>query len=135
MVDGNFSQKRYSNSGNHIHAPFFGNIYLEGISDDKDDNTAPVEGCPNTRSGDVRKKADPRCDITGIFGSVCPHGVPFKFFGKMKLINNIWTYVFRYQKRGETGLFRRNRENIKRKVPECPTQNRVRYLVQIRIKN
>jgi hypothetical protein len=83
FFDGFFSAKRYNTRAKSaFNAPLLGSILI--------DKTvclnAPepsVMTCGALRAGNERRKANDSCDVSGLFGSVCPHGIPWKFYGKI----------------------------------------------------
>ncbi len=79
FADGNFSAKHY-NRTNTEGEKLFANYFIDIPNEESDlmDIRSVGECCANHIAGKDRT-GDARCDINGIFGSVCPHGIPFTF--------------------------------------------------------
>ena len=83
MVDGYFSAKRFNGiSEFQINEPLYRDtFFLKNPHSDDVLVDSRRAGCPNFRAGDNVTKSNDRCDISGIFGGVCPHGCPWLFYG------------------------------------------------------
>jgi hypothetical protein len=83
-MDGYFSAKRYSTvAKSDVSSSLFGSIFISPLPDERFVTVRDgVAGCGNQfRSGTSHIKSHQFCDVSGIFGTVCPHMVPWKFIG------------------------------------------------------
>ena len=100
FVDG-FSGGRHYARPSLARNNLLGQIYFKqaeaATSVDEKNRTSKTGCCDNHLAGNHRD-GDQRCDINGIFGSSCPHGFPYYFFGKsqMKLVVLFKIITFRY---------------------------------------
>ena len=76
-MDGCFSMKRVKNHAQSIDEPLLKDLYFLKI-EKHNPIEANTEECNDFRSGDVRKKAADYCDVTGVFGVICKHGVIYR---------------------------------------------------------
>ena len=79
FMDGNFSAKRYKRTtveGEKL----FRSYISTPLQDDGDDIKDQVGSCCANHLAGKDRTGDERCDINGLFGSVCPHGIPFVFY-------------------------------------------------------
>ena len=72
--DGYFSAKRYNSIAvEKINEPLFQSAFILSSPDSSDVLTITCnDSCSTFRSGDNQRKANHHCDISGLFGSVCP---------------------------------------------------------------
>ena len=75
VMDGCFSLKRFSGQSGTINSPILRDLYFNSTTESVDNSESVPDTCSDFRSGDSRKKVSSYCDISGIFGTVCKHGL------------------------------------------------------------
>ena len=77
--------KRYVGRTEKINTAFLHDTYfstsINPIDELKNANFTR-DKCIKLRAGDNQTKRNDLCDVSGIFGAVCPHSIPYMFFGK-----------------------------------------------------
>lgn len=76
-MDGAFSFKHYDGHATEIAAPILSRSVFFDAPDLNTPQNAPNDNCNEFRSGDIRRKQNEYCDISGIFGGICVHGIIF----------------------------------------------------------
>ena len=84
FVDGFSGARHYANSRSLDRKSLLGDLYFKQPENATlvDESTRKlVSGCCKNHLAGNDREGDQRCDINGIFGSSCPHGFPYFFFG------------------------------------------------------
>ena len=76
-MDGCFSFKHYDGHATEIGAPILSKSVFFDAPNLNNPQNAQFGACNEFRSGDIRRKQNEYCDISGIFGGVCVHGLIF----------------------------------------------------------
>ena len=88
------SAKRYIGRTEKINPSLFADTYFSTRINPTDVlkvSNITNNKCVKLRAGDNSTKRNDLCDVSGIFGAVCPHSIPYMFFGK-----HMYNYKYRY---------------------------------------
>ena len=79
MMDGCYVHKRFDGQAGEIEKPLLqGSLFFDPPSQCSDlSSYSPGDECRDFRSGNILQKQQSFCDISGIFGAVCIHGLVF----------------------------------------------------------
>jgi len=74
-MDGCFAFKHYDGHLTSKCSPILGNsVFFDPLSFNNPISSS-LDNCNEFRSGDIRRKQNEFCDISGVFGGICVHGM------------------------------------------------------------